>query len=89
MRVARVQISKEFFEMFVRAEINQPPGRILTSNAPADLEVLGFASSKESPFVFEALVKSSTFADVAEGGVPPLIPSFEYQVRDQNATVAD
>lgn len=66
--------------MLVKAEINQPSGRTITSNAPKDLEVLGFATSKESPFVFEALVKSESFAEVAEGAEPPLIPAFEYRV---------
>jgi len=80
MRVARIQISKEFFEMILIADVNQPPGRIITSNAPKDLEVLGFATSKVNPFTFEALVKSESFFDVAEGGEPPLIEPFIYTI---------
>lgn len=77
MRVARVQISKEFFEAFVKAEVWSPV-YFIESNAPQDLEVLGFATSKDHPFTFEAYVKSESFAEVAEGAMPPLIKPFVY-----------
>lgn len=81
MRVARVQISKEFFEMFVRAE-SGIPFTVYESNAPKDLEVLGFATSQDHPFTFEAYVKSESFPEVAEGAMPPLISSFVYTQKN-------
>jgi hypothetical protein len=81
MRVARVQISKQLFESVLKAEFGHP-SRVYETNAPKDLEVLGFSSSKENPFVFEALVKSKAFDDIAEGAIPPLIQPFIYTMKE-------
>jgi hypothetical protein len=87
-RVARVRISKEFFEMFLRGEVNARPNTVVTTNAPKDLEVLGLglpeSVSGRYPHTLEIYVKSETFEDVPEGQEPPLIEPFQYHVDDLN-----
>jgi len=85
MKVAKVQISKELLEQVLKADINQPTGRVITTDAPKDLEVLGFASIEGSPWTFEAYVKSETFLDIPEGSEPPLIAPFVYTVHYKGA----
>jgi len=77
MKIARVLISKEMMEHFLKADFFDP-SREIKSNAPKDLEIIGFATSNEYPFTFEAYVKSEEFGDVTDGMACPLIEPFVY-----------
>ena len=85
MKIARVQISREYFEMIIKADGLPPPNRIITSNAPKDLEVLGFTATRDFPFTFDMYCKSESFAEIAEGAEPPLISPFIYTVKEIEA----
>jgi len=78
MRLARVLLDKEVLESLIKAEFTQRSGYKITSNAPKDLEVLGFETNPKIPFTFEAYVKSETFDEIEDGEVPPLIKAFVY-----------
>jgi len=87
-RVARLQISKEFFEIFLRAEYGTSPNMTIETNAPKDLEVLGLAYPLEArygfvgyPHTLEVVVKSESFEDIPECCEPPLIDKFIYTVK--------
>lgn len=84
MRIARVKISKEFFEMCLKADFGNTPNSIVTSDAPKDLEVIGIAYSVEQflqPTTFDIYVRSETFQDVPEGAEIPRIKPFLYTKR--------
>lgn len=80
MKVARVFLSKEILEKFLKADVNNREFKI-TSNTPSDLEILGLATHDLHPFTFEAYVKSESFTDIPEGAMPPLIEPFHYSLE--------
>lgn len=67
MKLAKVLISREYFEVILKAEINTKDK--ITTNAPSDLKILGFAD--KNPYTFFAICESETFADIPEGADPP------------------
>jgi hypothetical protein len=80
-KIARLEISKEFFEMFLRGELFMEPNTHIRTNAPKDLEVVGLVVPERwygYPGTLEIFVRSETFAEVVEGAVPPVIEPFTY-----------
>lgn len=77
MKIAQLQIDRDLFERIIRAEWPKS-GQKVTTDAPPDLHIIGFAEGKYS---FTAYVISETFADVPEGADPPFV-DFVYTVTD-------
>jgi hypothetical protein len=85
-RIAKVEISKELFEFFIRGEFGAHPGTIIESNAPKDLKVLGLARTSSYsmhgyPMSLYVVCESESFDDIAEMAEPPLIEPFIYTVK--------
>lgn len=83
-KVARIQISKEYFEMFLRADFGTRPNTTLSSDAPKDLEVIGLAypeGYQGYPGTLTIYIKSDDFDEVPEGQEPPLIEPYHYTVH--------
>jgi hypothetical protein len=83
-KIARVQISKEYFELILRGEFRLRPNATIETDAPKDLEVIGLSIPQR--FIgflhtLEVYVKSESFADVPEGSEPPVISPFVYKVN--------
>jgi hypothetical protein len=81
-KVAKVRISKDFFEMFLRADYGTQPNTTIESNAPKDLKVLGLRTIYDFyPYTFWVYVESEEFENIPEGAEPPEIEPFVYTVR--------
>lgn len=79
-KVAKVRISKEYLEDFLRADYGTQPNTTIESNAPKDLKVLGLKQIFGFYPTFWVYVESDEFADVPEGSEPPEIEPFIYKV---------
>lgn len=87
-KIARVQVSKQWFEYFLRGEFGLRPNTVISSNAPKDLEVIGlYIPENKRPFpidVLEVYVKSESFKDIPNGIDYPLIEPFLYTITELN-----
>jgi len=79
-KIARVEISKEYFEMIIRADFFAKPNQTITTDAPKDLEIVGVVESEHYPNCLELYVSSESFDEVPEGAKPRLIKPFTYTV---------
>ena len=79
-KIARVEISKEYLEMVLRADFWTKPNQTITTDAPKDLKIAGLYKSEYYPNCFEIYVKSDSFNDVPEGAEIPKIRPFIYTV---------
>ena len=83
-KIARTQISKEYFELILRGEFGLRPNATIETNAPKDLELISLHNSNYFTgflHTLEIYVKSESFADVPEGSEPPVISPFIYKVK--------
>lgn len=74
-RVARLLVANELLASVLRGG-SLAPGRVVGSDAPGDLRVVG--ADWHDPFAVVVYVQSETFPPVPPGGVIPLV-SFTYQ----------
>lgn len=76
-RIAKVRISIEILSMMLRAEFNNLDH--IRTDAPKDLEVVGFAAVPDYPYyVGWVYCTSETFDEIMEGADAPEIPAFTY-----------
>lgn len=78
-RVAKVGMTYEFLSVVMSGKIKTAEtGRVLETNAPRDLQVIGIKDDPEGRETAYVYFKSASVAPVPEGAEPPLVPPFHY-----------
>lgn len=83
MRIATLDLAPEIFMEFVQGSKDGPPRyfQVKENPLPDDARVVSVSPRTETcPMIWRLFIESESFADVAEGDVPPELPWITYEV---------